>query len=174
MPTMDTESETMRTGNHALYDITAEEFVCGCILIDPTKAAAACYQVTNRADFCDPNLAELFDVLCLVAITGKTNLYDFGALWEMLKREKNTISHETLTRAFIAAGKLPHASNAIYYAERIARLSKLRRLALAISSASGAIDSDADPVEIAGRLESIGFRQTNRRFPCKRFPLGMR
>lgn len=153
---MASECETIRTGNQALFDLTAEEFICGCLLIDPTKTAAAVYQIANRSDFSDPNLAELFDVLCLVAITGKTNLYDFGALWEMLKREKNTISRDTLTRAFIAAGKLPHASNAIYYADRIARLSKLRRLALAIGSAAAAINSDADPNEIAGRLESLG------------------
>lgn len=134
-------------------DLTSEceDGVLGCMILDPTTIDVV-VSLIKSDDFANPYNGRLFDIIC--------NLRDSGVAVEISTVATEVRKHN-LGVVFSKAelGKLivkvPHTSNADYFASEVARLSGIRRImAAAAQLLEHQFDTQAEPEKLIARFEA--------------------
>lgn len=152
MVTADVERETaeprIRSG---FIDLQAEDYLVTSLFIEPRRVVREVQGICGRSDFHDSRLGELFEVMVTIAAAGKISRGDDRAWIEAIRAAGGMLQGEVAIRMSRAACT---TTNARFYAERIARLSKLRKVATVIASELKAMGDESDPDVVVGNLEA--------------------
>jgi replicative DNA helicase len=128
-----------------------EEGVLGCMILDPTTIDVV-VSLIKSDDFANPYNGRLFEIIC--------NLRDSGVAVEM-RTLFAEVKKQGLGTVFSAAelaklvGKVPHTSNADYFAAEVARLSGVQRIMNAAAKLlEQRFDTQGEPEKLIASFEA--------------------
>jgi replicative DNA helicase len=146
----------------------AERFLCGCLLVDAGRCGDAIH-IVNGADFQDPDLGSLFDLLVGLVAAGQP----VSDLAYLVPAIHGTRAFKALGAATIASlvSELPSIAHAVHYADLIRANSQRERLVEIGRKLAQTSPSD-NPLEIAEKIahELVGIveqRSTREMFSAR-------
>lgn len=142
----------------------SEKALLGSVMIDPSMLDAVMLEVSG-ADFFDVELGKMFDAMMLVSQSG-------GAVGDplLLAKELSAMNIPAGIRSLSFLAELlkfvPHAQNAVYYAQQIRTAALLREIqAIGLELAKRTSNAGARPQDLASwmdaKLQGIGCKQVS-------------
>lgn len=135
----------------APHSVQAEEGVIGCLLLSPRDVLPLVSRIVTGEQFFDATLGKVFTVCSYLSEAGKpvNNLR-----WLFTELPKHGAALD-LAEVLRIGEQHPHHGHAVYYAEQVRDLARLRKLCLVGAELSRRAYTDgADPAELESWLEA--------------------
>lgn len=153
MVATDVERETAEPRvRNTFTDLQAEDNLVVSLFLEPSRVARAVQGKCERTDFSNRELGDLFACMLVAASANRVVRGGDGVAWIEAIRKAGGKLDPAFARRMNDAQCFPvHAE---YYANRIARLSQLRRIANATEAMRDALTDESEPADVVGNLEA--------------------